>query len=106
MVSALDHIARHHPSASRVIIYTDNLNTIHIFSSLHCLPEVNHLLLHATDTLVTSTIDLRVLHIPGEQNMIADAISHLDIGSVVKLIPEFCLGYFQPPRFTKGTLKS
>jgi hypothetical protein len=106
VVSALDHVACHHPSASRVIIYTDNLNTVHIFSSLRCLPEVNHLLLHATDTLVTDAIDLRVLHVPGEQNVIADAISRLDIGSVVKLIPEFHLGYFQPPRFTKGALES
>jgi len=29
---------------SHIIIYTNSMNTVNIFSSLHCLPEVNSLL--------------------------------------------------------------
>lgn len=35
-----------------LVIYTDNLNTVQIFSSLHALPRYNHLLKAAMDILV------------------------------------------------------
>jgi len=97
VVSTLNHIATHHPHASKVIIYTDNLNTIHIFSSLRCHPEINHLLLYTANILSSQNIDLRVLHVPGDDNVIVDAISCMGISTVINIIPDFKLGYFQPP---------
>lgn len=105
VVSALDHVSRFHPSASKVVIYTDNFNTVDIFSSLRCLPELNHLLLFAVDILINSNVDLRVLHVPGERNIIADAISRLRIGVVTDIIPDFKLGSFQPPQFLLGAME-
>ncbi|KAJ3532167.1 hypothetical protein NMY22_g7856 [Coprinellus aureogranulatus] len=75
VVSALTHATQNGARHARVVIYTDNFNTVDIFSSLRCDPALNHLLLHAVDTFTAYDIDLRVLHVPGEKNVIADAIS-------------------------------
>jgi len=58
-----------------VTIYTDNLNTVQIFNSLACLPDYNQILRRAIDIVLTHDIDLRILHVPGEQNTVADALS-------------------------------
>ncbi|KAF7371787.1 RNase H domain-containing protein [Mycena venus] len=50
-------------------------NTVNIFSSLCATPNYNHLLCTAVDDLIEHNVDLRVLHIKGEDNYIADAIS-------------------------------
>ncbi len=59
----------------RILIYTDNTNTVDIFNSLHVKPFYNSLLITAVDALITYKAQLRVLHIPGSQNTIADALS-------------------------------
>jgi len=64
------------PSSAKVLIYTDNNNTVSIFNTLRCLPHYNPILIDAADVSITSGIHLRVLHIPGELNYVADAISH------------------------------
>ncbi|TFY53164.1 hypothetical protein EVG20_g10240 [Dentipellis fragilis] len=63
----------------RLVIYCDNTNTVDLFSSLHAQPQYNPLLRSAVDALLWSHIDLRVLHIPGEVNGVADALSRWDI---------------------------
>lgn len=35
-----------------IIIYTDSMNMVNIFSSLHCLPEFNSLLRHCVDVMI------------------------------------------------------
>lgn len=104
VVSALSHAAQHGARSSKVVIYTDNFNTVDIFSSLRCDPQLNHLLLHAVDIFMTNDLDLRVLHVQGEKNIIADAISRMNIATVLDIIPDFHLGFFQPPRFPLGAL--
>jgi hypothetical protein len=60
---------------SRFIIYTDNLNTVNIFSSLNALPAYNILLQEAVNLLLVGHHDLCVLHVVGKENFIADALS-------------------------------
>jgi len=60
---------------SRFIIYTNNLNTVDIFSSLSALPAYNILLREAVNLLMAGHHDLRVLHVNGEENTVADALS-------------------------------
>lgn len=47
----------------RFVIYTDNLNTVDIFSSLSALPSYNVLLHEAVDLLYGGDHSLRVLHV-------------------------------------------
>jgi hypothetical protein len=63
------------PPTTKLLIYTDNDNTVAIFNMLRCLPHYNSILIDAADICITTNIHLRVIHIPGELNCIADAIS-------------------------------
>lgn len=71
----------------RFIIYTDNLNTVDIFSSLSAMPAYNILLREAVNLLHAGCHDLRVLHIPGKQNEVADALSRGDFQRALRLRP-------------------
>jgi hypothetical protein len=59
----------------RFVIYTDSQNTVDIFSSLNAQPAYNILLTETVDLLTSADHDLRVLHVPGERNQVADALS-------------------------------
>jgi len=63
------------PPMAQVLIYTDNDNTVAIFNTLRCLPHYNPILINAADACISSNIQLRVLHIPGHLNCVADTIS-------------------------------
>jgi hypothetical protein len=41
------------------------------------------------DIIINDKVDLRVLHVPGVSNTIADTISQLDIATVLEIIPTF-----------------
>ena len=60
---------------ARLTICTDDMNTVQIFSSLAAEPAYNILLKAAVDLLILHHVDLRVLHIPGVENTVADALS-------------------------------
>ena len=87
---------------ARVVIYMDNLNSVQMFNSLSCLPAYNHLLRRCVDILLANEVQLRVLHIPGEQNIVADALSRCQFSSALASVPELSISPFQPPRWTLG----
>lgn len=91
---------------SMIVIYTDSMNTVDIFSSLKCQPEFNLLLRHCVDIMITKEFQVRVLHVPGERNAIADAISQRDFSRAQQLAPALRIENFQPPQLsTLGTVK-
>jgi hypothetical protein len=69
------------------VIYTNISNVVDIFCTLHCLPPYNHLLKAAVDIILRSNYLLRVLHVPGERNLIADALSHICFSIALQLEP-------------------
>ncbi|KAF9007758.1 hypothetical protein BDZ89DRAFT_965477, partial [Hymenopellis radicata] len=89
----------------RLTILTDNTNTVDIFSSLRALPAYNRILQVSVDIRVRCNIDLRVLHVPGDDNTVADAISRSHIATVFEHAPDIVLDTFQPPRLTLGAAK-
>jgi hypothetical protein len=97
VVSALHHVQSKAPRGSKILIYTDNANSVDVFRSLRCLPPYNRLLKTAVDILIKNDFSLRVLHVPGEQNIIADALSRVRF--LVALQHEPCLNFFNfnPP---------
>ena len=77
VVSAIDLAVQHlhlH-CGSCLAIFSDNSNTVNMFNSLEAQPLHNPLLTTAVDLLLWSHIQLHVFHIPGEHNVVADALS-------------------------------
>ena len=80
----------------KFIIYTDNSNTVDIFSSLRALPPYNHLLKTAIDILNLGDSDMRVLHVPGADNSVADALSRAEFHRAIDLSPGLKILNFEP----------
>ena len=90
------------PPSSRILIYTDNDNTVAIFNTLRCLPRYNPILIDATTISMASNIHLRVLHIPGDLNYVADAISRKKFSLAQQYVPGITISSFLPPRLPLG----
>ena len=89
-----------------IVIYTDNLNTVNIFNSFRALPSYNHLLKAAVDILTSGDHELRVLHILGTENQVADALSRLNITQALTSIPNLKIMPFQPWTWTRDSKES
>ncbi len=81
----------------RVTIFTDNTNTVDIFNSLRASPTYNPILKSAVNVLISHAIDLRVLHIPGSENDVADALSRSQFSRAQSLVPRLLILPFKPP---------
>ncbi|KAI9063515.1 DNA/RNA polymerase, partial [Trametes sanguinea] len=105
VLSALEWTASNiSPPPSRLAIYTDNLNTVQIFESFRATPSFDELLLSACRTLIASDIDLRVWHIAGQYNTVADALSRGLFHVAQQYSPSLTITTFIPPHPTLGAL--
>jgi hypothetical protein len=102
VLSALVNVQKQAPRGSKILIYTDNQNTVDIFRTLRCLPVYNRLLKHAVDILIRYDYSLRVLHVPGESNKVADALSRVQFSVAYALVPDLNVITFNPP-FSAGS---
>ncbi|KAL4252527.1 hypothetical protein AB1N83_014297 [Pleurotus pulmonarius] len=75
VLSALQWAASLTHRPKRLAIYSDSMNTVQIFDSMRADKPYNAILFAACDILIASNIDLRVYHIPGSENIVADALS-------------------------------
>ncbi len=105
VLSALSHAATTSETPMKILIFTDNTNTVDIFHSLRCLPEYNAILKQSVDIRITTNHQLRVLHVPGEDNVIADALSRRDFVKAIKHAPGLKLRFFEPPQLPLGATK-
>jgi hypothetical protein len=96
VLSALQHSHCVSPAGSRIVIYTDSFTAVTIFNSLRALPDYNCILKAAVDVLLEGNHFLRVLHIPGQQNDEADALSQGDFMRALRLQPGLTIQQFEP----------
>jgi hypothetical protein len=96
VLCALRHASLQYPVGSRIVLYTDNFNTVSIFCSLRCLPDYNLLLREAVNLVTEKDNDFRVLHIEGKKNDVADALSRWDFNRALALVPDLMLTPFEP----------
>ena len=86
----------------RLLIYTDSMNTVDMFNSMRAEPGYNTILMEAVDALLDMEVSLRVFHIPGEDNTIADALSRGLFDVIRVQQPHLKIALFQPPRLDAG----
>jgi hypothetical protein len=92
-------------SSRRLVVYSDNHNTVDVWNSLKASAPYNHLLIIAIDALIERQVDARVLHIPGDDNTIADALSRFNNVLALELAPQLRITNFTPPRGTLGAVR-
>jgi hypothetical protein len=93
------------PVPKRLAVFSDSSNTVDIFNSLRATPVYNDILKTAVSSLITFDIDLRVAHIPGTENVVADALSRFQNAPALAACPGLTISSFQPPRVTMGRVK-
>ena len=87
---------------SQLLVYSDNTNTVDIFHSLRSLPPYNNLLKFTVSLLLKYDILLWVIHIPGDNNLVADSLSRFDTAKAVMMCPGLTVSSFQPPHVVMG----
>lgn len=103
VVSAISYAATHLlPAPQRVVVYTDNTNTVAMFNSLSAQAEYNPLLLTVVDLALTHSFEFRVLHVEGKLNTVADALSRARPDLALAFWPALSILPFQPPQLTLG----
>jgi hypothetical protein len=103
VVSVVDAVAHLPTIPSRLLIFSDNSNTVDIFHSLRSLPPYNELLKYTVSLLIEHSISLRVVHIPGVNNVIADSLSRFENTKAIAACPGLSISSFQPPRLALGS---
>ena len=104
ILSAVIHATSFGFPLNKLVVYTDNLNTVHMFNSFSALPAYNDILKDTVDQLLSdidNPIQLRVMHIAGESNVVADALSRGQLHTVVDNVPGITINTFQPPRIRR-----
>jgi hypothetical protein len=94
--SALEDARSRFSSESKIVIFTDNFATVAMFNSLRALPEYNCILKAAVNILLDTKFSLSVLHIAGENNDVADALSRGDFMKALRLHPHLSIKAFDP----------
>ncbi|KAH9858114.1 hypothetical protein C2E23DRAFT_865081 [Lenzites betulinus] len=90
----------------RLAVLSDNSNSVAIFNSLRATPTYNPILKSAINVMIDCDIDVCVDHIPGELNVIADALSRGKLDLVRERVPGITLLQFSPPRDALGASRS
>ena len=85
------------PRRHRIVVRTDNTNTVDMFQSMRAHDAYNILLKFAVDLLIAHDVDLRVLHVRGVDNGIADALSRHRLTDLTRDQPLLQIHAFQPP---------
>ena len=104
VLSAILHSTSFGFPITKLTVYTDNLNTVQIFNSFSALPTYNEILKTTVDHLlsdINNPIQLRVIHVPGHSNTVADALSRGELHTAVDAVPGIVIDLFTPPRIRR-----
>lgn len=85
------------PSPQRIVIYTDNINAVYLFQSMRASPEFNPIAMTAADLMLRTSCQLRVVYIPGPENVVADALSRFNNSVLYNALPDLTILPFVPP---------
>ena len=106
VVSAIEWATHLPDKPQRVLIHTDSMNTVDIFHSLAAEPNYVSLLLKAVEIMMDFGIEVQVVHIPGVENVVANALSQLLFQVASAHQPGLSISTFQPPRDELGVRRA
>ena len=99
ILSGIHHTAHFTHPPRRLLVFTDSLDSVAIFNTLHTSESLHNSILMATAEIVMKTgIDLRVRHIEGKKNVKADMLSQLMLDEYHCQFPADHVRTFSPPR--------
>jgi len=104
VASAIEFAASLASRPSRLAVFTDSLDTVQMFDSLRASSIYNPILLSTCALLMSHSMDLRVFHIAGDRNVVADALSRGLVHVAMLAQPRLRLSSFQPPPLVPGVL--
>ena len=98
IMSAIHHVASFASPPKRLLIFTDSLDAMAVFNSLHTNETIhNGPLLGVASVILCTGIDLRVCHIKGKQNIQPDLLSRLLLEEFASKFPSYRVCLFDPP---------
>lgn len=74
-------------NAKRILIFTDSENVVNLFNSHRAIESVRNMFKTAITTMLESETDVKVKHVPGERNTIADDLSRNNLDLVRSRLP-------------------
>jgi len=99
ILSAVHHVALFQNPPKKVLLWTDSLNYVASYSSLHATESLHNLVLLALAGILLQTgMDLHIRHIAGKVNIKADLLSRLMIDEFYRRFPSESVCLFSPPR--------
>lgn len=84
---AIDKAISFHSNLKRILIYSDSYLCFNLFSSHNPNPMIRPLFRNTIKQIVKLNIDINVFHIPGELNVIAEALSRCFFDQVSSFYP-------------------
>ena len=82
-----------------ILVFTDSLDSVAVFNSLAASQTLhNGVLLAVARVILESSINLRVQHVIGKDNIRADLLSRLLFNEYRQLFPQDHVRLFAPPR--------
>lgn len=95
----IHHVASFKTPPHRILIHSDSMNCVAVLNSLAASQSShNALLLAIADIVLRTGIDVRVKHISGVDNTMADLLSRLLFDDFSRQFPSYRVRSFQPPR--------
>lgn len=102
VLSAIQWASLRQPPPKRLAIHTNSLNSVQFFNSFRARDKYAVLIKAAAESLILSGIDLRVFHISGKNNVVADLLSRRLYVETRASLPDLKIHHFQPPRDAMG----
>ena len=102
ILSAIQWATAWHPVPNRLAIHTDSLNSVQYFNTFRAQDKYGVLIKAAAEMLLLSGVDLRVFHISGKNNVVANLLSQHLYTEAHSTSPSFKIHYFQPPQDVMG----
>ena len=105
VMSALEWAANLPNRPQRILIQSDSMNTVDIFNTLAPEPNLTPLMMRAVEVMMEKGVDVHVIHIPGVENVVADALSRSLFNTARGIRPNLKILMFKPPRDELGARK-
>jgi hypothetical protein len=105
VLAALEWAASLNAPPKHLAIHTNSTTSFAIFNTLRALEVYNPIIMAAVKIRLESNIDLRIFHIEGKKNVVANALSRCAFAVARLYMPDLSIRQFMPPLDMSGAAK-